>query len=80
MNKENLKEKMLLEKNANLIDILEIGGTNYAKTLDLSIGKESGTVKYKYYKIDQNSILDLRPEELEEIKSFFETNLGNIVY
>lgn len=80
MNKENIKEKILLEKNASLIDILEIGGTNYAKTLELSNQKDLAVIKYKYYKIVENSILDLKPEELEEIRRFFETNLGNIVY
>lgn len=80
MNKEEIKKKILSEKNASLIDILEIGGTNYAKTLELSNQKDSAAIKYKYYKIVGNSILDLKPEELEEIRRFFETNLGNIVY
>ena len=80
MNKEKIKEKLLLEKNSKLIDILEIAGTNYAKTLEISREENLSAVKYKYYKIVENSILDLIQEELEEISRFFEINLGNIVY
>lgn len=80
MNKEKIKEKLLLEKNSKLIDILEIAGTNYAKTLEISREENLAAVKYKYYKIVENSILDLKQEELEEISRFFEINLGNIVY
>lgn len=80
MNKEKIKEKLLLEKNSKLIDILEIAGTNYAKTLEISREENLAEVRYKYYKIVENSILDLKQEELEEISRFFEINLGNIVY
>lgn len=81
MNKEEIKKKILLEKNANLIDIIEIAGNSYAKAL--LVNSESQTnlgLTYKYYKILENTIQDLTKEELESVKDFFEIGLGNIVY
>ncbi len=81
MNKEEIKKKILLEKNANLIDIIEIAGDFYAKALLVnSENKTNLGLTYKYYRISENSIQNLTTEEIETIKSYFEINLGNIVY
>lgn len=78
MNKEQIKEKILLEKNASLIDILEINNNCYAKALITFEGVTN--IEFKYYKISDDSIKDIEDSELKEVKSYFETNLGNIVY
>lgn len=79
MNKEEIKEKILLEKNASLIDVIEIAGNYYAKAL-VNSSDEDYEIRFEYYKIYEDSIFDLNEEELSEVKSFFEINLGNIVY
>ncbi len=79
MDREQIKEKILLEKNANLIDILEIASELYAKVL-VSTENEDYRISYDYYKISDNTIQDLTEEEKDEIKHFFEINTGNIVY
>lgn len=72
---------MLLERNANLIDIIEIAGNSYAKALLVNSENENNLgLTYKYYKILENTIQDLNPEELECVKDFFEINLDDIVY
>lgn len=81
MNKEEIKKKILLEKKANLIDLLEIAGNSYAKALLVNSETENNLgLTYKYYRILENTIQDLTAEELESVKSFFEIDLGNIVY
>ena len=79
MNKEIINEKLIAQKNAKLIDVMEIAGKIYAKTL---VVLEDGDSKfeYKYYEINKDNINELDNEKLKKIKSFFETNLGNVVY
>lgn len=79
MNKEQIREKLLVEKNAKLIDILDLNNKHYAKTLIMSKGTDFN-FEYKYYEILHETIKEINDIELEEIKQFFETNLGNIVY
>lgn len=79
MDREQIKEKILLEKNANLIDILEIASELYAKAL-VSKEEKNNRISFDYYKISENTIQDLTEEEKDEIKHFFEINTGNIVY
>ena len=72
MNKEEIKKKILLDKNANLIDIIEIAGNSYAKALRVNAeSKNNLGLEYKYYKISENTIHDLTKEELERVKGFF---------
>lgn len=79
MNKEQIKEKLLLEKKSRLIDMLEINNNSYAKTLIISESNNSN-IKFKYYKIKEDLIEDIDITELEKIKKYFEINLGNVVY
>ena len=79
MNKNEIKEKLQIEKNANLIDILEIGNKKYAKAL-LSLKNNKFNIIYRYYEIEENSIKELNEEEREKIKMFFEKKYGNVVY
>jgi hypothetical protein len=79
LNKEQIKEKLLLEKKSRLIDMLEINNNSYAKTLIISESNNSN-IKFKYYKIKEDLIEDIDITELEKIKKYFEINLGNVVY
>jgi len=79
MDKEKIRELLLTKKSAKLLDVMEIAGKFYAKTL-IFLNEEGRNFDYKYYEIENENIKDLDQEKLQEIKSFFETNLGNIVY
>ena len=79
MNKEEIKKKILEEKNANLIDIMELASDCYAKAL-VNLADDEHEVRFKYYKVDKDSIIDLTDEEMEKIKKVFEIDYGNIVY
>lgn len=81
MNREQIKEKILLEKNANLVDVIEIAGSSYAKALLIKSENEiNPSLTYKYYKVLENAIQDVTQEELNSVKSFFEIDLGDIIY
>lgn len=81
MNREQIKEKILLEKNANLVDVIEIAGSSYAKALLIKSENEiNPSLTYKYYKVLENAIQDVTQEELNRVKSFFEIDLGDIIY
>ena len=79
MNKEIINEKLIIQKNAKLLDIMEIAGKIYAKTLVI-LNEDNSKFEYRYYEIDEENINELDDEKLKKIKSFFETNLGNVVY
>lgn len=79
MNKEQIKEKILLQKNARLVDILEINNSCYAKTLAISKNPTTN-IMFKYYKISNEDIEDIKNEELDKVRNLFENDLGNIVY
>lgn len=81
MNREQIKEKILLEKNANLVDVIEIAGNSYAKALLINSEVETNlNLTYKYYKVLEDTIQDITQEELKSVKSFFEIDLGDIIY
>lgn len=81
MNREQIKEKILLEKNANLVDVIEIAGNSYAKALLINSEIETNlNLTYKYYKVLEDTIQDITQEELKSVKSFFEIDLGDIIY
>ena len=81
MNREQIKEKILLEKNANLVDVIEIAGNSYAKALLINSEIETNlNLTYKYYKVLEDTIQDITQEELKNVKSFFEIDLGDIIY
>lgn len=79
MDKEIINEKLIIQKNAKLLDIMEIAGKIYAKTLVI-LNEDNSKFEYRYYEIDEENINELDDEKLKKIKSFFETNLGNVVY
>lgn len=81
MNREQIKEKILLEKNANLVDVIEIAGNSYAKALLINSEIETNlNLTYKYYKVLEDTIQDITQEELKSVKSFLEIDLGDIIY
>ncbi len=77
MDREKIKEKLLLEKNANLIDVLQIASSLYAKVL---VSDKNYKISYNYFKISEDTIQDLTENEKEEIKHFFEINSEDVVY
>lgn len=77
LDREKIKEKLLLEKNANLIDVLQIASSLYAKVL---VSDENYKISYNYFKISEDTIQDLTENEKEEIKHFFEINSEDVVY
>lgn len=79
MNKEQIKEKLLLERNARLIDTLEINNKKYAKAM-IVLKQQGFNFEYKYYEITEDIINEISDSELENVKSFFEKDYGNIVY
>ena len=79
MNKKEIREKLLTEKKAKLIDTLEINSKTYAKTLISSKLHPLG-IAYRYYQITETAIYDINNNELEFIKQNFETDDKNVVY
>ena len=79
MSKEELEKRFLKEKNANLIDIMEFASDCYAKAL-VNLADDEYEIRFKYYKIDKDLIIDLTDEESEKIRKIFEIDYGNIVY
>ena len=79
MDKNDIKEKLKVQKNANLINTFEIGSKQYAKAI-LNFKNGNFNIIYKYYEILDNNIKELSEEEQERVKVFFEKKYGNIVY
>lgn len=79
MNKKQIQEKLLIEKDARLIDILEINHKKYAKAM-IVLKQQGFNFEYKYYEISNDIINEITDSELENVRSFFEKDHGNIVY
>ncbi len=79
MNKEVIKEKILVQKKAKLIDILEINSKCYAKTM-LILDTDNFEIEYKYYEIENDIIKDINEDDLEKVEQYFGKNHGLIVY
>ena len=79
MNKEVIAEKLLIEKNARLIDIFEIGSKYYAKAIIL-FDESEFKIENKYYDVTNGNIKELEDDEQDEISQFFSKDYGNIVY
>lgn len=77
MNREELDEKLLIEKNARLIDEIEFNNKKYVKAL--KINKED--IEYKYYELLENNLKDVEDEiTLKYLKELNEANYGDIIY
>ena len=79
MNKEVIAEKLLIEKNARLIDIFEINSRYYAKTITVT-SQNSFKIQYKYYDVTDENVKELDSIQEEEISQFFTKDYGNTVY
>lgn len=77
MNKKEIEKKLLVEKNVNLIGILEFNKKTYVKALNT---KEK-TIKYSYYEIKNDNIKEVEDKQIiEYLRKLDEYDSDNIIY